>query len=153
MTYPLAFRVTGWPLKSWMAGAAFGPFMFIREGHESDEGLRQHELTHVKWAWCFALAGALIGLAAAVYFPAYLYWPVLWGALAGFIANGLAYIGIRRFRLLSEAYAYAAQMRFPDRKGGYLTLDLAAYRLALPQYDLGLSLEEAKIVLAGLRRS
>lgn len=147
MRWPLTFYVTGWPLKSWMAGAAFGPVTFIRKGYEADEGLRQHELTHVKQAVVCALIGALAGFAAATYFPAYLGWLALWGTLVGFGVNGLIYLLVRPYRLFAEAQAYAAQMCFPDRKGGYLTLGLAVYRLRLPQYDLQLTPESAESAL------
>jgi hypothetical protein len=49
----------------------------------------------------------------------------------------------RPYRLWSEASAYAVQMKYLDRHGGYLTLENAAYRLALPQYDLHITEAEA----------
>lgn len=144
MRYPLTFYASGRPLKDWQAGAAFGPFIFIRAGYEADEGLYQHELAHVKQAGAFVLAGAVAGLAALGQFPEYGVLPALWGALAGLIACGLAYKFVRRWRLFAEAQAYATQMRYPDQNGNFMSADLGAYRLALQQYGLGISVEEAK---------
>jgi high-affinity Fe2+/Pb2+ permease len=95
---------------------------------------------HVTQAWLFALAGAVLGFGVVQGDP-YL---IINGAIAGFIANGLLYLGVRKFRAWTEARAYAEQMCWPNGKGGWLSLDNAAYRLALPQYNLRLTDVEAR---------
>jgi hypothetical protein len=39
------------------AGITFGPFVFIKPSYKADEGLLQHELTHVKQFWHNPLFG------------------------------------------------------------------------------------------------
>ena len=147
MRWPLTFYVSGRPLKKGQAGVTIGPLIFIRTGYEADAGLYEHELTHVKQSAAFAFAGAILGMVAAGRFPQFQNWPVLWGALAGLAAAGLAYCFVRRYRLFAEAQAYARQMRYPDKDGVNMTLDTGAYRLALPTYRLGLSVSEAKAAI------
>ena len=151
MTYPLTFYTDN--LETWQAGCAIGPIIKIRIGYEADIGLYQHELTHVKqFAWP-ALIGTLLGLAAAAAFPALsAVWPgdgAVLGLSLGAMFHPLAYLWVRRYRLWAEAQAYGVQMNYPDRYGGKLSLDNAAYRLTLPNYKLGITLDEAKARLMG----
>ena len=151
MRYPLTFYVSGFPLRSWQAGAAAGPVILIRKGYEADEGLYQHELGHVEQSALFAFVGMILLPFLLAGFPQFTYWPILWGALAGLVVSGLAYKFIWRYRLYSEAQCYARQMRFKDRHGEFLTLSKAAARLMLPQYKLGLTVDQAEAEISHQR--
>lgn len=109
--YPLTFVVNGFPLKEGQGGCTWFIFIFIKRKYAEDEGLYQHELTHIKqtFATCFL--------------------------------HALMYLLIRDYRLWAEVQAYRKQMEYG------LTLDLAAYRLSLPLYDLNLTEAEAKEAL------
>ena len=101
-----------------IGGQTIGPVVRIAEKYRYDEGIFRHELEHVRQ-----------GLALL------------------FLPHALLYRFVRRYRLWAEARAYSIQMRYPDRNGECLTLALAAYRLALPVYDLGITQEKARIAL------
>lgn len=58
------------------------------------------------------------------------------------------YLFSRAYRELAEADAYRIQMRYADGKGGQLTLDDAAARLAGPRYGLGITVDRAKTLLS-----
>ena len=45
MRYPVIYSNN---IAEWQAGFAWGPLIFIRPAYREDEGLYQHELTHVK---------------------------------------------------------------------------------------------------------
>jgi len=113
MTYPLTFTTDNLP--TGVNGRAKGPVILIHKGWEGNEGLYQHEKTHVLQWFC------TLGL------------------------HPLLYKFHKPYRLWAEARAYAEQMKYPNGKGGYLSLDLAAFRLALPRYDLGITIERAKL--------
>ena len=146
MKYTLTFYTTRL-LKDWQAGVTMGLLIIIRPGYETDEGLYRHELTHVRQACMFIVAGLIVGAMFLNHFPEYKFLPLLWGALLGLMGNGLAYIFVRRYRAWAEAQAYAVQTQFPDRSGGFLSVDGAAARLALPQYDLALSVEQCRALI------
>lgn len=98
MKWPLTFY-TDRTLQDWQGGATRGPVIVLREKYRNDEGIYQHELTHVK-QWFLTL-----------------------------FTFGLWYSISKTFRANAEAQAYAKQMQYPDDKGGSLSLDLAAFRL------------------------
>ncbi len=58
------------------------------------------------------------------------------------------YLFSRAYRELAEVAAYRVQMRYPDGRGGQLTLDNAAARLAGARYQLAITVEEARELLA-----
>jgi len=111
MKWPLTFY-TNKTLDDWMGGATRGPVIVLRPEYKDDEGIYQHELTHVK-QWFFSL-----------------------GTL------GLFYMLSKWCRARIEAQAYAKQTHYPDGKGGQLTVERAAYRMAKPGYKLGLTQEQ-----------
>ena len=115
MRWPLVFYTDA--LQEWQAGCANGPVIRIRPAYKGDEGLYQHELTHVK-QWVLTLG-----------------------------MHPLLYLTVRRYRQWAEATAYREQMRYPDAKGGSLSLDNAAARLAGPGYSLGITVEHARNIL------
>lgn len=101
-----------------IGGQTIGPVVRIAEKYRYDEGIFRHELEHVRQ-----------------------------GLALFFLPHALLYRFVRRYRLWAEARAYSIQMRYPDRNGKCLPLALAAYRLALPVYDLGITPAEARAVL------
>lgn len=109
-------------LPAGVGGATNGPIIRILEKYRNDEGIYRHELEHVKQ-----------------------------GAVLLFVVHALLYLFVRRYRQWAEARAYGVQMNFPDRNGEHLSLDLAAYRLALPCYDLGITQDEARAAIVSAR--
>lgn len=158
-----------WPLVSYTdelpvgaAGDARGPFIRIRKGYEADEGLYQHELRHVK-QW--AIVGAVLGvLNAAGAWAIWSAWSAVAPSIGGltppqaaaalgfatFVAgHGALYLFKRAYRQAAEVDAYRTQMRFPNGRGGQLTLDKAAELLTRPNYRLDLTFAQARILLRG----
>jgi len=113
MKWPLTFY-TDKTLKDWMGGATRGPVIVLRPEYRDDEGIYQHELTHVK-QWFLSCA-----------------------------TLGLFYMFSSWCRARIEAQAYAKQTHYPDGKNGHLTVDRAAYMLSKPEYKLGLTQEQCK---------
>jgi len=104
-----------WPLTFYVdelpnnfAGVANGPVIRILKSHKDDEGLYKHEVEHVR-QWFLTLT-----------------------------LHSLLYPLVTKYRLWSEAKAYAVQVDY----GG--ELDLMAYRMALPVYDLDITQAQAK---------
>ncbi len=58
------------------------------------------------------------------------------------------YLFSRAYREFAEVAAYRVQMQYSDGKGGQLTLDDAAARLAGPRYGLGMTVAKMKEVLS-----
>lgn len=113
MRYPLVFYTKTF-LPEHAAGCARGPVIIIDPDKRGDEGLYQHELEHVKQA-----------------------------ALTLFIRHALLYLFWRAYRQWAEVNAYAVQTKYPNKHGVNMSLELGAWRLCLPQYDLNLSLTAA----------
>jgi len=90
-------------LKSGRMGRANGPIIYIRSAFKNDEAVYRHEYEHVKQ------------------------WYMTLGTL------GLWYKFIRRFRLWSEAQAFAAKVRHGDN------LNQMAHWLSGDSYDLKIS--------------
>lgn len=97
-----------------VAGRAIGPRVEIRSGYEADKGILMHELFHVKVWW------------------------LTFGPLGAWLRSQ------RRFRLWNEARAYKVQTQYPNKHGGFMTLDEAAARLAGAHYGFGITLEQAR---------
>ena len=160
MRWPLISYTDALPLG--VAGDARGPFIRIRKSYEADEGLYQHELRHVK-QW--AIVGVALGAINASI--AWLLWsatvaavPTIGGltplqaagvlGFAAFVAgHGVLYSCTRAYRQAAEVDAYRTQMRFPNGRGGQLSLDKAAELLKRPNYDLDITFAQARILLRG----
>lgn len=135
------------------AGSACGPLIRIREGYESDEGLYQHELRHVKqWLFAGVTFGALIAALArlldlddASLAVQATVWVV--GTFIALAGHELLYVGSKTYRAWAEADAYRTQMRFPYRTGLYLSPKDAAVRLASRRYRLGITIVQARELL------
>jgi len=103
MKYPLVFYVDSLP--SGFGGMAHGPVIRILERLRGDEGIRQHELTHVKQ----------------------------WVCTLGLL--GLFYYFIPKFRLWCEVQAYKKQMKYyaDDRSWRFAESIATKYRLDITQ--------------------
>lgn len=101
-----------------VAGQAKAFVVRIRPEYRTDVGLEMHELEHVKQWWM------TLGL------------------------HPLLYAFCRPYRAWSETKAYRIQTQYPDRRGHFMTVDEASRLLTLPRYDLGLSVQEARIAIA-----
>ena len=96
-----------------VGGMARGPVVFIRPEYQTDVGLEEHELEHVRQWWI------TLG------------------------AHSILYPLCRAYRAWSETAAYKMQTQFPDRKGHFMTQSEAAVNLCWDRYDLGWTLAEA----------
>lgn len=143
MKWPCLTRYTD-ALPEGVGGEARGPLVRIRPKYRDDQGIHAHEYEHVRQWWTAGLAGAtlIVLFALAIHLP-----QAASLAALGFLAHPLGYALWPRHRLWCEVQAYREQMRHPDRNGGFLTLDDAAGRLALPIYKLGITLAQASIIL------
>jgi len=105
MKYPLVFYVDTLP--KGFGGMAHGPVIRILERLRNDEGIRQHELVHVRqWFWTLGLL------------------PIL-------------YYFIPRFKLWCEVQAYRKQLMFyaDDRSWQFAGFIATKYGLNISQYD------------------
>jgi hypothetical protein len=103
-----------------MTGGVIGWQMWfviaIDPDYKDDEGLYQHELTHVKqWAAVTLATGIVLGLI----------WLCLWRLMCTFCPRSPVHRFIRRYRCWCEARAFAQQTKFyPDDRSvkfaGYL---------------------------------
>lgn len=137
-----------------VGGYARGPLVGIRPRYEADEGLLRHELTHVVWFWVVGMVAAAINGPIAAWL-AYSFGSPIAPLQAG-IAVGIfcllfmysiLYTWSRDYRQAAEAAAYREQMRWGDAKGGRMSIEGAAKRLAGARYDLGITVDEARLLL------
>ena len=105
MKYPLVFYVDTLPKT--FGGMAMGPIILILKRLENDEGIRQHELVHVR-QWLFTL-GLL---------------PIL-------------YYFTPKFKLWCEVQAYRKQLQYyaDDRSWQLAGFIATKYGLKITQYD------------------
>jgi len=127
------------------------PMVEVRTAHAADVGLRKHEFCHAAQFWWAALMCTAVGILLAALMP----WPVgvavcvLVSLVLAPVIDMLLYRNVRRYRLYAEVEAYREQMLWPDKRGGYLSMEGAAELLALPRYRLGLTRAEALRELMG----
>ena len=142
-------------LPSGVAGDARGPVIRIRADlwARGDEGLVQHELEHVRQFYLVGILAAIINAPLAAWLALRFGSPLapLQAAIAvgsvSLAMHSILYLASRAYRGWAEAGAYRVQMRYPDGKGGRLTLDDAAARLAGERYGLGVMAGEAREML------
>ena len=108
MTYPLTFYTNRF-LPSWAAGATIGPFIFIRPHKKNDEGLYQHELTHVKQ-----------------------------GFKGLFVFHSLLYLLVPKYRLACEVEAYKVQLKYykDDRTSLFAKFIAEKYKLKVSREEV-----------------
>lgn len=139
-------------LPTGVAGRAIGPIILIDRAYRGDQGLIEHERTHVlQWMRtaipCVLASALLIWLSRDV---APVVEALAWTTLPlGFVAWNVRYTVSRAYRLRAEIEAYTVQMQHPDRRGKYMSADVAARRLASQIYCLGISVEEARTYFPG----
>lgn len=155
--FPLALILVTDAMPDGVAGDARGPVVRIgaKQHARGDEGLLQHELEHVRQFYRMWLFGAIVNAPFAAWLALHFASPLspLQAALAVGISclamHPLLYLRFRVYREQAEVDAYRAQVRYPDGKGGQLSLDGAAERLARERYGLGITTEEAMELLVG----
>jgi hypothetical protein len=138
-----------------VAGDARGPVIRIRADlwARGDEGLVQHELEHVRQFYRLGMLAVIfnapIGAWLALHFGSPLL-PTQAGLAVGIASlsmHSILYLASRAYRRLAETTAYQEQMRWPDGKGGKLSLEDAASRLAWTRYDLQITIGQARELL------
>ena len=109
MQYPLTF-ITNLLAVDGSAGCARGPFIFIRPEYESDFGLHEHELMHVK-QW--AVVTLISTIVLAVLFSLMVDAPALplMVVAAGGVYRALYRIS-PKFKLWAEVMAYKKQLGY-----------------------------------------
>ena len=126
MRYPLSFY--------WATGVGEGHaastrlcFIFIRPDKKGDEGLYQHELTHVK-QWAFVTL--VVGLFIALFAP-------MWSGLA-ISVFGMLYTAFPDIRLLAEVQAYKKQLKYypDDRTAKFAGYIFKHYGLDTPYLEI-----------------
>jgi hypothetical protein len=132
--------------------AWYAPIVHIRPKYRGDEGLHRHELEHVRqWWMCFAAMGVLTTLGLIVLLPILghpmLQQSLIAGVWLSWLAHTLLHSLSRSYRTITEINAYRKQMKYPDRQGGSLSLEVAAARLAGSRYMLGIGQAEARQLL------
>jgi len=142
MKYPLTFYTDKF-IKPWQAGCVKALCILIKPEYSNDEGLYQHELTHIHQWISLSLLPFLIGVTIGYVYEEYLYF--ITGFFIGISLHPLFYKFITSYRMYTELEAYKVQMLYPDKSGNRLSSENAAYRLSLQQYDLGITFEQAKL--------
>lgn len=151
---PALIRVTG-SIPTGVAGDARGPVIRIRAElwARGDEGLVQHELEHVRQFYSVGLIAAALNaplafwLAWTVGSPLPPWQAALVVGIVSLAMHSALYLASRAYRQTAEVAAYRVQMRYPDGKGGRLSLDDAAARLAGARYGLGITIDQARALL------
>lgn len=138
---------TGGCLHGWL------PILLIRPKYSNDEGLHQHQLVHVRqWWFMFALMAWMIVVAVRFIAPHIIgplpHEALFLGVWLSCITHRVVYHFSPAYRVIAEVMAYRAQMRFPDRKGRRMPLDVAVARLTSDRYQLGLTESKARQLLA-----
>tara|TARA_R110000744_G_scaffold378093_1_gene493807 strand:- start:100 stop:555 length:456 start_codon:yes stop_codon:yes gene_type:complete len=149
MKYPLTFY-TDFGVGKTARGSTRMCFIFIRPKHKDDEGLYQHELTHVKqWAATTMLAAVLMTAAyslAVAFFPSVFSAPLiaiyLQIILLSFSVFSLLYGTVPYIRLLAEVQAFKKQLNYySDDRTAKFAGAIAKY------YNLKITPEEVERML------
>lgn len=123
---------------SGFGGTAQGPFIKILPKFKNDNGLLEHEKTHVRQWYLLMAVGVLFYLILLLFVSPDL-WPVI--VLAPCL-HPLLYRFVRPYRRWSEVQAYRKQIA----TGGYNSHDFAVTAL-VEKYGLRLSVDEARALL------
>ena len=121
-------------------GYSMGCVITLKKGHENEEGLIAHELTHVKQWW------RIVALFAACFTGIYFLAPEYFIASTAFTPFGLmahnVLYRIRAYRKYAEVEAFKEHIKHGR------DFENAAYNLH-KHYDLDITLEEARKLLRG----
>lgn len=126
-------------LPNGFGGTAQGPLIKILSKYKDDTGLIEHEKTHVR-QWYAAMAIALLLCALLTLVVSSSLWPLF--GLAP-VVHPLLYKLVRPYRQWCEVQAYRKQLA----TGGYGDNEFAVIAL-IEKYDLGLSVDKARALLA-----
>lgn len=83
--------------------------IYIKSGYEEDEGLLEHEYTHIKQWYLGLLIG--LSLSALIYFLGFVNTSII-VAILSINLQGVAYTCSRTIRLWSEIFAYRKQLEY-----------------------------------------
>ena len=120
------------------AGETWGPLIKIRPKYINDTGLLEHEKTHVRQWYAVLALGLLLGALLTL-----LVSPSLWLVFGlAPVLHQLLYQWVRPYRRWCEVQAYRKQIAV----GGYASTTFAVTAL-VEKYDLGLSVDEARVLL------
>lgn len=127
-------------LASGVGGTAQGPFIKILPKYKDDNGLIEHEKSHVR-QWYFGLVFGLLLCTLLALFVSSSLCPLFGLAL---VLHQLLYKFVRPYRRWCEVQAYRKQIAVGD-----YTSNCFAITALVKKYDLGLSFDEAKALLEG----
>lgn len=136
MIYALTFHTDRLPDN--VGGAANAFVVRIRPKYKDDKGIHRHEYEHVK-QWYVVSTFAIAAIAIGSYLVGY----SIGLATLGLAVHSMAYLFIDKYRLLSEAMAFAKQVK-PD----YSDIDTMSARLAGEHYNLGITQGQAEAAIA-----
>ncbi len=125
-------------LPNGFGGTAQGPLIKLLPKYQHDVGLLEHEKTHVRQWYAVLALGLLVSALLAL-----LVSPTFWiGCAVAPSLHPLLYKFIRPYRRWCEVRAYRQQLAV----GGYASTTFAVTAL-VEKYDLGLSVDEARVLL------
>lgn len=119
-------------------GIAQGPIIKMLHKYKDDVGLIEHEKTHVR-QWYAVLAIGLLICTLLTLLVSLSLWPLYGLAL---FSHQLLYKFVRPYRRWCEVKAYRKQIE----TGGYTSNEFAVTML-VDKYDLGLSVDKARVLL------
>lgn len=119
-------------------GIAKGPVIKILQKYKGDVGLIEHEKTHVR-QWYALLAIGLLLCTLLTLLVSTALWPFYGLAL---FSHQVLYKFVRSYRRWCEVKAYRKQIE----TGGYTSNEFAVTML-VDKYDLGLSVDKARVLL------
>ena len=125
-------------LPNGFGGTAQGPLIKILSKYKGDIGLLEHEKTHVR-QWYAVLAIGLLICTLLTLLVSLSLWPLYGLAL---FSHQLLYKFVRPYRRWCEVKAYRKQIE----TGGYTSNEFAVTML-VDKYDLGLSVDKARVLL------
>ena len=122
-------------------GVANGPVIRLLKKYENDEGIKMHELEHVKQWWTAGIVVALLlGIASFAINALLIVNTIAMIAAAGIAAHSLMYMLIKPYRYWAELKAYTVQASYAIDKltatelfGGFIS----------KYYKLSVTMEEA----------
>ena len=124
-------------LPEWVGARAIMFLVLIRPKYRDDKGIHEHEYTHVKQWYKWTGLALLLFLLAGLAMPEY-WQDIASASVLSTAVFAMLYKFSTSFRLEAEAEAYAAQVN------AGADLDKMAKHLANPNYNLGISVEQAR---------
>ena len=115
-------------MAEWQGGYAKGPYIQLREKYRTDEGILQHELTHVKQFYSTILIGLLIALVCYLIGFEFIASLMIGGS---FGIHAFLYLFVQKYRLWCEVSAYRVQNKYyeDDRSIRFAKVILEKYSI------------------------